>query len=97
VSGVNRRAGKPIIVQVLVVSGIATIVLAGVLAVAVDPLLAFIALIGVVDLVVARGFATGRIGPAPVAAAEGEDRISDELAPGDASQDPSYNPYARED
>jgi hypothetical protein len=92
----DRRTGKPIIVQVLVVSGIATIVIAGVLAVVVDPLLAFIALIGVVDLIVARGFATGRLGTPP-AAAPIQPEMSDELAPGDASQDPSYNPYARED
>jgi hypothetical protein len=96
VSGVNRRTGKPIVAQVLVVSGIATIVVAGVLAVVVDPLLAFIALIGVVDLIVARGFATGRLGT-PRASAPTEPEVSDRLGPGDASQDPSYNPYARED
>jgi hypothetical protein len=96
VSGVNRPTGNPIVAQVLVVSGIATIVVAGVLAVVVDPLLAFIALIGVVDLIVARGFATGRLGT-PATAAPIEPEMSDELAPGDASQDPSYNPYARED
>jgi hypothetical protein len=67
-----------------------------VLAVAVDPLLALIALIGVLDLVIARGFATGRLGTPPTVAPI-EPEMSDELAPGDASQDPSYNPYARED
>ena len=92
----NRRTGQPIVVQVLLVSGIATIVVAGVLAVAVEPLLTLIALIGVLDLVIARGFATGRLG-APPTAAPIEPEMSDELAPGDASQDPSYNPYARED
>jgi hypothetical protein len=96
VSGVDRRTGKPIIVQVLVVSGIATVVVAGVLGVVVDPLLALLALIGVVDIIVARGFATGRLGTSS-AAAPTEPEVSDGLAPGDASQDPSYNPYARED
>jgi hypothetical protein len=96
VPGVDLRAGNPIIVPVLVVSGIATIVVAGVLGIVVDPLLAFIALIGVADLVVARGFATGRLGTPPAAAAA-ETEMRDELAPGDASRDPSYNPYARED
>jgi hypothetical protein len=94
---VDRRAGKPIVAQVLLVSGIATMVVAGVLAVVVDPLLAFIALVGVADLIVARGLATGRLGTPRAVAAEGEAAISDELALGDASQDPSYNPYARED
>lgn len=93
----DRRAGNPILVPVLVVSGIATIILAGALAVVVDPLLALIALIGIMDLIVARGFATGRLGTPRGAAAKGVAAISDELAPGDASQDPSYNPYARED
>jgi hypothetical protein len=95
VSGVNRP-GKPVIARVLVISGIATIVVAGVLAVVVDPLLALIALIGVADLIVARGFATGRLGTPP-GAAPAETEMADELAPGDASRDPSYNPYARED
>lgn len=94
--GVNRRTGKPIVVQVLVVSGIATIVVAGVLAVVVDPLLAFIALIGVVDLIIARGFATGRLGT-PATAAPTAPEMADEIASGDASQDPTYDPYARED
>jgi hypothetical protein len=93
---VSSRSGKPIVAQVLVISGIATIVVAGVLAVVVDPLLAFIALIGVVDLIVARGLATGRLGT-PANAAPIEPGMSDQLAPGDASQDPPYNPYARED
>jgi hypothetical protein len=96
VSGVNRRAGKPIVAQVLVVSGIATIVVAAVLGIVVDPLLALIALIGVADLIIARGFATGRLGTPP-SAAQAETEMTDELAPGDASRDPSYNPYARED
>jgi hypothetical protein len=93
---VSSRTGTPIVARVLVLSGIATILVAAVLGIVVEPLLALIALIGVADLIVARGFATGRLG-APRATAAAEPEMSDELAPGDASRDPSYNPYARED
>jgi hypothetical protein len=92
---VSSRTGTPIVARVLVLSGVATIVVAAVLGIVVDPLLALIALIGVADLIVARGFSTGRLGTPRATAAEPE--MSDELAPGDASRDPSYNPYARED
>lgn len=88
----SPRSGQPIIARFLTISGIVTIVIAAVLAVAVEPLLALVALIGVIDLALARGFASGRLG-APAPGAE----IAEELAPGDASRDPDYNPYARED
>ncbi len=81
---------KRMTVRALVVSGVITIVVGVVLAIAVAPLLGLIAAVGIVDFVLAWAFATGRLTP-PGA------RVEDRLAPGDASLDRSYNPYARED
>ena len=55
-----------------------------VLALVVEPYLIAIALVGLVDFVLARMFASGRLGSGGAAAPE-------------AGEDPSYNPYARED
>jgi hypothetical protein len=73
---------------VLTVSGIATVAVAVALGVAIDPLLYLVALVGLLDLVLARLFATGRLGAGSADAAD---------AAAIAATDPSYNPYARED
>ena len=87
-SSTELRQNRRIVATALTISGIATIVVAIVLGAIVEPYLYAIAVIGLVDLVLARLFAAGRLGgraddPAAAAAA--------------AEADPSYNPYARED
>jgi hypothetical protein len=84
--GVSAGSNQERIARALVISGVATIVVAVVLAVAIDPVLGAIALLGIVDFVLARMFASGRLGSSPAAG-----------APADPTEDPSYNPYARED
>ena len=81
------------IVAALNMSGVITIVVGVVLGLAVSPALFGICVLGVVDFVIARLFAAGRIGPlaARRAAAEAGD------AAAIAEADPSFNPYARED
>jgi hypothetical protein len=72
----------------LIISGVATIILAIVLGIAIDPLIYLLALVGIADFVIARLFASGRLGG--TAGSPGE-------AAAMAESDPSYNPYARED
>ena len=67
--------------RILLASGLTFVALGVVLGIAVSPLLGLIALVGVVDLVLARLFRSGRIG-APTGSVYG---------------DASVNPYARED
>jgi hypothetical protein len=57
--------------------------------------------VGVVDLVLAWAFQSGRLGGAgvgeqPIPATETEPSGADAIA-GEATDDPNYNPYARED
>ena len=84
----DQRRTRSVLATTLTISGIATIGIAIALGIAIDPLLYLVALVGIVDLILARLFATGRLGgassdPADAAAA--------------AEVDPSFNPYARED
>jgi hypothetical protein len=78
----------------MVLGGLFTIGLAVYLGSAVSSALYLIALVGLVDFVVAWAFASGKIGPLAQRRREAE-------ASGDAASlaqgDPSYNPYARED
>lgn len=67
-------------------SGVAVILLSIVLGALVTPALFAIALVGIGDLVLARLFASGRIG---------SKKAADPVAQVEA--DPSFNPYARED
>jgi hypothetical protein len=83
---VGAQTNRALVARVLVISGVATIVVAVVLGIVVEPVLFAIAGVGILDLVLARAFASGRLGSADGDAAE--------PAP---SEDPSYNPYARED
>jgi hypothetical protein len=71
-------------VWAFVFSAMATVVVAIVLGAVVDPLLYAVALFAIVDLVIARLFATGRLGAGTA-------------VDSDAQADPSDNPYARED
>ena len=69
------------------ISGLITIAVSVVLGILVTPIIFFGVLVGIVDFVLAMAFARGWIGgadPGPDAALRAED-------------DPSYNPYARED
>ena len=84
--GVSTPSGSPLVARALFISGIVTIVVAVVLAVVVEPVLGAIALVGIIDLVLARAFASGRLGSGGGAAGSP-----------DPGEDPSYNPYARED
>jgi hypothetical protein len=86
----GQRPGQQIVVASLVATGIGSIVAAIALAVFVDPLLALIGLAGVLDLALAWGFATGRLGGGAAGAPQ-------EPAAADPAQDPSYSLYARED
>ena len=81
------------VVSALNISGVVTIVVGAVLGLAISPALFGICVLGIVDFVLARMFAAGRIGPlaARRAAAEAGD------AAAIAETDPSFNPYARED
>ena len=83
------------VARALVISGVVTIGVAVVLAVALEPYLIAIALVGLVDFVLARMFASGRLGGSGVQAATEEP--ADAAEPADPTQDPTYNPYARED
>jgi hypothetical protein len=77
--------------RILTISGVVAIAAGLVLGLVVEPLLFVIALVGVMDLVVARVIGSGRLGRASVASAAGGEESADPAA------DPSYNPYARED
>jgi hypothetical protein len=69
------------------ISGVITIATCLVLGIVVTPIIFFGVLVGVIDLVLATAFARGWIGGSPA----GPDDASK------AEEDPSYNPYARED
>ena len=86
-SSADLRRNRSVVATALTISGIATIVVAIVLGAIVEPYLYAIAVIGLVDFVLARLFASGRLGAQPT----GADAATI------AESDPSYNPYARED
>jgi hypothetical protein len=81
------------LVLMLYASAAITIVAAVVLGLAIEPILFALAGVGVADLVLARLFAAGIIGP--LAARRRAEASGDAAAI--AAADPSYNPYARED
>lgn len=78
----------------LISGGVATIVVAIILGATVEPALYAIALVGIVDFGLAWAFSKGYVGTGAPQRREAE-------ASGDAAtvatEDPSYNPYARED
>jgi hypothetical protein len=76
--------------RILTISGVVTIAAGVVLGLVVEPLLFVIALVGVMDLVIARVIGGGRLGRASVGPAAGDEPV-------DPAADPSHNPYARED
>lgn len=86
----DQSVPNSVLVKVLVGSGLFTIAVGVVLALTMDRILLVIALVGLVDFGLARAYATGKLG------SPGQ-QVTEDLAPGDASSDPSYNPYARED
>ena len=77
----------------LFIGGLVTIGLAIVLGATVEPLLYLIALTAIIDFALAWFYATGRLGAPDQARRETE--LANKQAM--AAEDPSYNPYARED
>ncbi len=86
----DQPVPSSVLVRVLVGSGLFTIAVGVVLALTVDPILAVIALVGLIDFGLARAYATGKLG-------RPESQLAEDSGSTDASQDPSYNPYARDD
>ena len=82
-----------VLVLALYAAGVITIAVGIAVGIAIDPILFLIAVVGLFDFVLARMFASGRIGPLAAQRKAAES--------GDAAQvaeaDPSFNPYARED
>jgi hypothetical protein len=83
-----------LLAMALVLGGLFSIGVAVYLGSAVDSVLYLVALVGITDFVVAWAFSTGKIGPLAQRrrAAEASGDVVAEL-----EQDPTYNPYARED
>ncbi len=77
----------------LYVSGVITIVVGLFLGLVGPSVLFLIALVGLIDLAIARAYETGRIGP--LAGRRRAEQSGDAATV--AESDPSYNPYARED
>ena len=82
-----------VLVLSLYAAGVITIAVGIAVGIAIDPVLFLIAVVGLFDFVLARWFASGRIGPlaAQRKAAESGDAAKV------AEADPSFNPHARED
>ena len=95
------QQSRTVIVRALVASGFGLIAAGILVGLWQGPVFLLIAVLGVADLVLAWAFHTGRLGGAGVGAqtipatdqpADGPDVVARE-----ATDDPSYNPYARED
>ena len=82
-----------VLVLALYAAGVITIAVGIVVGIVVDPILFLIAVAGLLAFVLARMFASGRIGP--LAARRRAEESGDAAAVAEA--DPSFNPYARED
>ncbi len=87
-SSASSDRTRATIVRALSISAVGTAIAAVVLGIAAHPALFGLLLIAAVDLIIARLFASGRLGT-------GTD--GDSAPPAQAEADPSYNPYARED
>ena len=81
------------VIVALYLSAAVTVVVGIALGIALAPVWFAIVGLGLVDLVIAHMFATGRIGP--LAGRRQAEASGDAAAVAEA--DPSYNPYARED
>ncbi len=81
------------LVGILYLSGAITIVLGVALGLAISPVFFAVGALGILDFVIARLIAAGRIGP--LAARRAATEAGDAAALAEA--DPSFNPYARED
>ena len=90
----TEQRPERIVALSLVMGGVITIAIAVFLGATVEPFLYAIAILALLDFAFAWAFGTGKIGPAA-------QRRSESEASGDAAtvaaDDPSYNPYARED
>jgi hypothetical protein len=89
----NRRT----LAVALVAGGFVAVAVGIILGLAVDPILFAIAAFGLIDFVLASLFSSGRLGSATYDQRPGEPLQDPDLAAGEATDDPSYNPYARED
>lgn len=93
------QRNRQLVANSLVASGLLLIVAGVGVGIAVDPVFLAIAAVGVADLGLAWAFRTGRLGAgsaaeAPTASAPD---TGPDAAAREATDDPSYNPYARED
>jgi hypothetical protein len=82
-----------VLVLALYLAGVITIAVGIAVGIAIDPVLFAIAALGIIDFVLARMFATGRIGPLAARRQAAESGGAAQIAEADAS----FNPYARED
>lgn len=88
---VPQRSPQSIIGPALMTSGVLTVVVGVVLALAVEPVLALIAVVGIIDFGLAWAYATGRLGsPRPQAA----DDLPRSTRP--RTRRTTLTPYARE-
>jgi hypothetical protein len=95
------QQSRSVLVRSLVASGFVFVAAGIIVGLAVDPVWFLIALVGLIDFVLAWAFNAGHLGgagigtqtiPASEQPAAGPDVVARE-----ATDDPSYNPYARED
>jgi Flp pilus assembly protein TadB len=95
-SGDQTSASPQTLIRLMYVSALVTVLVAIILGALVSPFLFAIALLAIVDLWLARAYATGRLRMAsdPRLARPEEGGVVEGDA---ATADPSYNPYARED
>lgn len=89
--GSARPPAATLVGTILIASGIGMIALGAILAVAVDARLAAIAFVGVIDIPLGIAWRRGRISGVS-APATGDGELSTRL-----EDDPTHNPYARED
>jgi hypothetical protein len=87
-----RTPTRPLAIS-LTIAGVLTLIVGIVLGATVEPLLYVVALSAVIDFALAYGYATGRLGAADQARRDTE--VANEQAM--LAEDPSLNPYARED
>ena len=89
----NRRT----FASALLAVGVLTVAVGIILGIAVDPILFLVAALGLLDFILAALFASGRLGSTPYDQPPGEPLLDPDVVGAEPSDDPSYNPHARED
>lgn len=90
-SSSTRAPARPLALS-LTIAGVLTIVVAVLLGATIEPLLYLIALSAIFDFALAYAYATGRLG-----SGSGAGDPAGASAQTVQAEDPTYNPYARED